>query len=405
MPIPNAPLRMLLLPIPDSPADRLPTAGALVTGGAGHILVVDDIEPNRILLQDVLEPRGYDVQLCASGIEALEVIRRGQPDLVLLDVNMPGTDGLEVCRRLRANPETASLPIILVTAMTRREERLEGIAAGANDYLTKPIDRPELLLRVRNALQLRALHRQVANQYAQLQRAETLRDSLVHMLVHDLRSPLTGMTLYLHMIRETLANFPDDQLISDLDELQGNVGLLTDMVANVLDVSRAEGSAMPLEADWVDLRETAEQALGTVGPTERQRVELVLPREPVRVRADAEIIRRVIANLVGNALKFSPAERRVRLLLDERPNGPEVRVLDSGPGIPDDARARIFEKFHRIGGDTQTAGRSTGLGLTFCKMAIEAHGGRIGVESQVCEGSAFWFTLPRSTEGASDLVF
>ncbi|MEO8453120.1 MAG: response regulator, partial [Gemmatimonadota bacterium] len=194
----------------------------------GRILVVDDHEPNRQLLADILEMQDHVVITATSGAEALASVAERQPDLILLDVNMPDIDGLEVCRRLRADLETASLPIILVTSLTHREHRLDGIAAGANDYLTKPIDRPDLLLRVRNALHMGQLHRRLATQYEDLQRLETLRDTLVHMLVHDLRSPLHGVMLYLEVIRQRLREVGLADVLEDVEEVSTSVGTLAD---------------------------------------------------------------------------------------------------------------------------------------------------------------------------------
>lgn len=370
-----------------------PIPRADATGGT--ILVVDDHEPNRVLLADILEMQGYAVLAASSGEEALERIRSNHPDLILLDVNMPGVDGLEVCRRLRADPATTSLPIILVTSLTHREHRLEGIAAGANDYLTKPIDRTDLLLRVRNALHLRKLHRELTVQYDRLRRLEELRDSLVHMVVHDLRSPLTGITGFLDLIRLDLGPSSPPTLRSDLDNMSRSVRHMTDMVNTLLDVSRLESEAMPLNLRQLDLGSLASEAvqdLSAVG--QKIEVRFQPPASPVVVRADADLIRRVVGNLVANAIKFTPTGGMVRIEVDRRDQDGIIRVTDTGPGIPAEHHAMIFEKFGQAGAPRQQPMRSSGLGLTFCKLAVEAHHGRIGVESEVGRGSTFWLALP-----------
>jgi two-component system sensor histidine kinase/response regulator len=363
---------------------------------SGRILVVDDHEANRILLQDILELDGHTAILASSGSEALHAATDPELDLVLLDVNMPGMDGLEVCRRLRAGPATASLPIILVTALAERTHRLDGIAAGANDYLTKPIDRPDLLLRVRNALRLRGLHREVATQYRKLQELERMRDNLVHMLVHDLRTPLTGISVYLQMSQERVTELADPRLIADLEEMSRAVSQLTDMISDVLDVSRLEADAMPLRRAAIDLRQIAAEAIASLGVSRHAAVEFRPPEEAVVALADPDVIRRVIANLVGNAVKFTPRDGEARVQVVSASSGPEVRVQDDGPGIPVEFHAQIFEKFGQAGGNGGRQVRSSGLGLTFCKLAVEAHGGWIGVESEVGKGSTFRFTLPAS---------
>ncbi len=361
---------------------------------AGRILVVDDNEANRLLLQEFLELEGHHVLLASNGAEALECAAKHLPDLMLLDVNMPRMDGLEVCRRVRADPVSRALPIILVTALAERSHRLQGIAAGANDYLTKPIDRADLLLRVGNALGLRRLHQEVADQYRQLQELERMRDSLVHMLVHDLRSPLTGISGYLELSTDRVRDLGSPELLADFEDMGQSVRMLTDMVSNVLDVSRFEADAMPLNRVEVDLRTLAAEAIATLGRSRHATVHFTPPPEAVPAMADADVIRRVIANLVGNAIKFTPTGGAVVVEVGPGSSGPKVRVTDTGPGIPVEHHHRIFEKFGQVAGAEGPKIAASGLGLTFCKMAVEAHGGKIGVESEVGKGSTFWVFLP-----------
>jgi two-component system sensor histidine kinase/response regulator len=361
---------------------------------AGRVLVVDDNEANRLLLQELLELEGHQVLLASNGAEALECAAKQLPDLMLLDVNMPRMDGLEVCRRVRADPASRALPIILVTALAERAHRLQGIAAGANDYVTKPIDRADLLLRVGNALGLRRLHQEVADQYRQLQELERMRDSLVHMLVHDLRSPLTGISGYLELARQELAELDRPRLLADVEEVCRGVNALADMVSNVLDVSRSETGTMPLRRGSADLGQIAAEAIASLGRPAYATVELSAPLAPVFAEVDPDVMRRVIANLVGNAVKFTPRGGAVRVEVCLGDKGPEIRVTDAGPGIPAEYHEKIFEKFGQAQLGKTSPGRSSGLGLTFCKMAAEAHGGGIGLKSEEGKGSTFWLSLP-----------
>jgi signal transduction histidine kinase len=367
----------------------------------GRILVVDDHEPNRLLLREILEQQGHTVTEAEGGYEALDAVASQEFDLLLLDVNMPGVNGVEVCRRLRADPHTASLPIILVTSLTHREHRLEGIAAGASDYLSKPIDRHELLLRVRNSLQMHKLHLELAAQYRDLRRLETLRDSLVHMLVHDLRSPLTAIMGFLELMRTEIDPATQTVLLSDLNEVMESVGVLSDMVTTVLDVSRFESQAMPLTRTTLDLGEVAGSAISSLGGRSRPVIRFDRPAAPVRAVGDLDVIRRVMMNLMANAVKFSP--RGAPVLVHLMPSDDEIRfeVVDSGPGIAPEHHEKIFEKFGQVESAEGRAVRSSGLGLTFCKMAIEAHGGRIGLHSTVGAGSTFWFVLPAEHQPAA----
>ena len=368
---------------------------------AGKVLVVDDQEPNRLLLTEILGFSGHQTVEATTGPEAIAKVAECEPDLVLLDVHMPGMDGFEVCRRLRGNPATASLPIILVTSLDHREHRLIGIAAGANDYLTKPIDRTDLILRVRNALYMHRLHQEVAEQYRTLRKLEEQRDNLVHMIAHDLRTPLTGITAYLELAENKLAKLGRQDVLHDLKEARESAWLLTEMVSDMLDVSRLEAGAMPLRREAVDLRTVVRDAIaGVRWAAAGVEIDFPEPAEGVSAFADPTVIRRVTANLVGNAAKYTPKQERVRVELCSRNAGPVVRVIDRGPGIPPEYHDQIFEKFGQVEEGVRVPGRSTGLGLTFCRLAIEAHGGRIGLESAVGAGSTFWFELPTSNSEA-----
>ena len=361
----------------------------------GRVLIVDDQEANRLLLRDLLESQGHVVAEAVDGVEALQRVADAAPDVVLLDVGMPGIDGFEVCRRLKADPATAAIPVLLVTALSQRDQRLLGIGAGANDYITKPIDKSDLGLRVRNAIRMRQLYMEIEEQYRRLEKLELLRDSLVHMIVHDLRSPLAAIRAYLDLMKMDGEGKLGPEMTESIDEARKVAVDMTEMVSDLLDVSRLEAGKMPLELSPFDLGALATEVAAAIGrTTHRVAVRVEASAEHARVNGDASVIRRVINNLVGNAVKFSPASSQVVLLVQG--NGAEARVSvsDLGPGIPPEYHEKIFEKFGQVEAARQGTKHSSGLGLTFCKFAVEAHGGRIGLESAVGRGSTFWFELP-----------
>jgi signal transduction histidine kinase len=360
----------------------------------GRILVVDDQDANRLLMRDLLESQGHEVLEATDGTEALRRVGEAMPDVVLLDIGMPGMDGFEVCRRLKADPVTASIPVLLVTAMTQRDQRLLGIGAGANDYITKPVDRSDLSLRVGNAIRMRHLYLEVEAQYRQLEKLELLRDSLVHMIVHDLRSPLAGIRAYLDLVKMDGAGKLDLELTQSIDAARKVAVEMTDMVSDLLDVSRLEVGKMPLELAPADMGGLVVEAVAAAGASPRVRIRVEPPADKLRVVCDAGVIRRVLTNLVGNAVKFTPSSGQIAV--SARGNGSEVKVevVDTGPGIPPEYHQKVFEKYGQVEAARHGAKHSTGLGLTFCKLAVEAHGGQVGLESAVGTGSTFWIALP-----------
>jgi signal transduction histidine kinase len=361
----------------------------------GRVLIVDDQEANRLLLRDLLESQGHEVAEAVDGLDALQRVADAAPDVVLLDVGMPGIDGFEVCRRLKAAPATASIPVLLVTALSQRDQRLLGIGAGANDYITKPIDKSDLGLRVRNAIRMRQLYMEIEGQYRRLEKLELLRDSLVHMIVHDLRSPLAAIRAYLDLMKMDGEGKLGPELTESIDEARKVAVDMTEMVSDLLDVSRLEAGRMPLELSQIDLGALATEVAAAIGgATNRVAVRVEASADHARVNGDASVIRRVINNLVGNAVKLSPASSQVVLLVQGNGTEARVSVSDRGPGIPPEYHEKIFEKFGQVEAARQGTKHSSGLGLTFCKFAVEAHGGRIGLESAVGRGSTFWFVLP-----------
>jgi signal transduction histidine kinase len=357
------------------------------------VLVVDDEPKNVELLTDLLELRNYTVCSATDGEHALALARDRLPDVILLDVMMPRLSGLEVCRTLKSEQKTAMIPVLLVTALNARQDRIAGIEAGANDFITKPIDSGDLILRVRNAATAKRLHDRIASQLRQLQELEVARDTLTHMIVHDLRSPLTGLQGYLDLL--TMVANGNSEVVEYAGEAQVIVSRLTEMISQVLDVSRLESGHMPLVLKETDLKALVPTALAALGPAPAGvQVKYEMPESPVVVVCDPDLISRVLVNLVGNAYKFtSKGEVRVGLVAED--DRVRVTVTDNGPGIAAELRGVIFEKFRQAPLGQATRGRSSGLGLTFCKLAMEAHQGRIGVEGAEHGGARFWVELFR----------
>ena len=362
-----------------------------------NILAVDDTPANLNLLCGILKERGYRVRPVPSGPLALQAAAADPPDLVLLDIAMPKMDGFEVCTRLKADPRSADVPIIFLTGRAHVSDKLKAFALGGVDYVTKPFQADELQARVATHLELCRQRRELRESHDRLQELQALRDTLMHMIVHDLRSPLTAMNAMLQVLqmdRGSLSAISQESLEVCLTSAKR---MLT-MVSSVLDVSKLEAAAMTLELATCDLTQLTRGVVGELrGLASEHRVVIEPAARALPILADAALIERVVQNLLTNALRFTPRGGTIRIDLEDAAQHVRFVVQDCGPGVPEDIRERIFSKFGAAELYASRRRDSTGLGLPFCRLAVEAHGGTIGVESGPNGvGSRFWFTLPKS---------
>lgn len=379
----------------DAPEE--PRIEPVEAGFRAHLLLVDDLDENLQMGSLLLRSSGYVVDIARNGKEALAECAAKRPDLILLDVMMPTMDGYECCQRLKADPDLRDIPVIFLTAIAETEEVVKGLELGAVDHVGKPFNAAELLARVSTHLRLRQLQTTVEDNYRRLSELEALRDNLVHMIIHDLRTPLSVVQGNIDLV-EMLGGRGDkfDDLAGPLRDAKQATVEVIHMVSNLLDISRLEEGRMPLNLATVDMSEMLDRCGRKMRVKARQSdIDLKVEADPAEISCDSELIERVLVNLVANAIKFSFPDTSVRLSADATPESLTVRIDDSGPGVPKAYQAKVFEKFGQVEAYENRKKFSTGLGLTFCKLAVEAHGGRIGVESDGESGSRFWFTLPK----------
>jgi two-component system, sensor histidine kinase and response regulator len=355
---------------------------------AASILIVDD-EPNNFeVIEILLFQQGYDLNYATSGAEAIAQLQVKAPDVILLDVMMPDVDGLEVCQQIKANSDWQHIPIVMVTALQSREDLARCLGAGANDFVSKPVNGLELRARVESMVRIKQQYDALKQLLLYREESLQLREEMADMVIHDLRNPLSSILLGCYILQAS--ELPDRQHQKVL-QIEKAGRQLSDLIDSLLIMAKLEGGKVALNLVEVDLytlgSETIEdfQTIAT-----QQRVELLgkLPDAGTAVYLDAPMLRRVLDNLISNALKFSPAGSQVVLEID-CPSKSQVRiqVKDQGRGVSEELRQSIFEKYE-IGESCQGIVQ-IGLGLTFCKMVVEAHGGRIFVEPQEPKGSIF----------------
>lgn len=361
---------------------------------SASVLVVDDTIENLHLLASMLASHGYEVRPATSGRQALQAALSAPPEVILLDVGMPEMDGHEVCRRLKQHAALKDIPVVFLTALSDMSDKLKAFEAGGADYITKPFQVDEVLARVNVHVALRQSHLRLAQSHQRLQSLERLREDLVQMLVHDMRSPLAALTMLLESVRAEVAAALGHKLADELTLAAQAASRVTRIANDVLDVSRMEEGKLPLDRRSHDVAQICRDVATRVAALESSHAIEVERVDPLPVLCDRSLVERVVENLVGNAIKHSFDGAHVKVSAQDHGSRARVCVRDDGPGVPAEARVRIFEKFGTLHARREGAFHSTGLGLAFCKLAVEAHGGVIGVDPATPRGSVFWFELP-----------
>ncbi len=363
-----------------------------------RILAVDDTPDNLILLQTILEVEGYEVELVSDGANALKGITQAPPDLILLDVMMPGMDGYEVTRRIRNNPDIPYIPILLVTAF-KEASVVEGLDAGADDFICKPFDQDELMARVRSLLRLK-------HSIDEQQKMARQREDFVSRMTHDLRTPLVAADRMLNLFEQELfCKISPEMKQAIAAMIRSNQNLLV-MVNNLLEVYRFEAGKKTLQFESCNLREIVEEVVQELSPlaSEKGLSVNIDTTDLDKTAATAGVImgdrlelRRVVSNLIGNAIKFTDAGS-VKIRISEMSTTKDkksvtIAVQDTGYGINPEDQAILFERFRQ--GKNKRSG--SGLGLHLSSRIVESHGGRIEVSSELGKGSVFTVLLPKQS--------
>ncbi len=384
--LPSALTRAIVHPVPKSKQNR--------------VLVVDDNADNRLLVVETLAPEGMEVVEADSGAAAIGLFSARPFDVVLLDVRMPGLDGFATLERLRDLPGGTDVPVVFLTALRDVETFDRARAAGAVDFLNKPVRPTELLARVETLLRVRRLSVEVRGQLAEirrqrddLMRVQLQKERLAAFIVHDLKNPLAAMRLHATVIGRT-PELPVSAKESAV-AIREQCDRLGQLVMNLLDLSKADEGLLVARRSDVDLPALAVEVLAELGvQADARRVALKVEiAEGLHLDADRDLLRRILENLVDNALRHTPAGGAVRIEAERGADATRLRVRDTGPGIPAGLADRIFDPFVQVDGGIGATRSGRGLGLAFCRAAALAHGGAIAVEPSA-SGACFVLTLP-----------
>ncbi len=357
------------------------------------LLIVDDKPQNLRLISDFLAEQGFELMLTRSGAQALEKIELAMPDLVLLDVTMPRMDGFEVCRRLKNNARTASLPVIFMTALDDTAHKVEGFRLGAVDYITKPIQREELLARIQHHLQLHSLQKELISKSADLAQKNAELEAYAHTIAHSLKTPLAAASRFL----EILHKFKSDDLSAEqrhlVQQACGALAMTGDAVDALLLLSTVAQQSVELHP--LQMEPLVAQVLSQLADLQvRTRASLTLPKAWPPAMGYAPWVGEVWLNLLSNALKYGGSPPSIELggTLD----GSHVRfwVRDNGQTLSEQERKRVFIPFTRLHQD-RAAGH--GLGLATVQRIVSKLGGSVGVSAGSHGGNEFFFALPAAS--------
>lgn len=378
--------------------ERRASAVAVPDGRAGatsaRVLLADDNTDMREYIARLLRQRGDEVEAVADGLEALAAARTRPPDLVLSDVMMPGLDGFALLRELRADPATRAVPVILLSARAGEEARVEGLDAGADDYLVKPFAARELLARVGGALALARLRSEIGRErerlIAQLERSNQELDQFAYVASHDLKAPLRAIANLSQWLEEDLGDRMTDEERAQMALLRGRVSRLEGLIDGILSYSRA-GRVRDKDVA-VDTSALLAEVVELLAPAKPAEV-VVAPGLPV-VTAERVPLQQVFLNLVSNALKYAGRpDARVEVRARDAGAHWEFAVADNGPGIDPAYHHRIWGIFQTLEARDRVEG--TGIGLSVVQKIVETRGGRAWVDSAEGRGATFFFTWPK----------
>lgn len=367
------------------------------------ILMVDDVLQNLQLLGKILDNNGYRVAAVSQGEHVLNTARKHWPDLILLDIMMPGKSGYEVCEELKADEELADIPVIFLTARSEEEDIIKGFNFGGSDYVTKPFNSGELLARIQTHISLKEARDRIAAQQQELQQLLHTRDRLYSIIAHDLRGALAGINGITDILQQEIEEKEQGKELKEYIRLisdSANTG--NQILENLLSWTRLQTDELQVDPQEFTLSEVIDESVSLYrSRANNKNVEIAVEStEPGMITADKQMISTVIRNLVSNAIKFSESGDRVSISLTDEDKQVKIRVQDQGTGMKNSVLKKLFNPEDRPKTTGTAKEQGTGLGLMLCKEYIEAHEGDIHAESTPGEGSVFHLSLPREQRGA-----
>lgn len=371
-----------------------------------RLLIVEDNQENIDLLVYFLRPQQYEILTAPDGIQALRLAEEKLPDLVLLDIMLPGIDGFQVCERLKKNPKTMFIPVIMITALKELKDKIRSLEVGADDFITKPFENVELLARVKSLLRMSRYHRELIQKKKELEeinnslvRMDSFKEELINLIVHDMKNPLFVIQGNLQMMSMGLDNKAAEYLSKYTKRIERSSQQLLRMVVNLLDISRMQEGTMKLKKDVLDFNKIVVECINRIkdySENDSKDIRMRLDDSIPNMLIDHSVMDRVVENIVSFSVNNTPDEGTVIITTQNMEHALRFSIQDNGTPIPEKFHDKLFEKFSQTELKKNGLRVSRGLGLIFCKMAIEAHNGSLQLEKNNTEGNLFRIELPYS---------
>jgi two-component system, sensor histidine kinase and response regulator len=361
------------------------------------VMVVDDNANNLQLLGAALKNNYYNPILVQSGLNALAIAEQSEPDIILLDVMMPGINGFELCEILKKSVKAKEIPVIYITAKTSQDDILHGFSTGAVDYVFKPINIQELIARVKIHVELKKSRDIIKSQNTELSRLNTSKDKLFSIIAHDLRNPFSGIMNFANLFADDYHQYGDEERKEMVKAISKTASQGYRLLENLLDWSRSSSGFMGFNKKEISIKKIIDECIDFMEPFAAQKkihISADYGNAQQLIMADKEMIATVLRNLVSNAIKFTPQGGTVSVNASLLGDEIVIGVADTGKGIPEADKELIMDFGERHSTSGTEGEQGTGLGLLIVQEFISKHEGRFWFSSAEGKGSVFSFSLP-----------
>jgi len=364
-----------------------------------RILIVEDKQDNIDLISYFLKPQNYVLDVAMDGEKAIEKITKNPPDLILLDIMLPKMSGFEVCEKIKKDPKTRFIPVIMITALKELKDKIHSLEVGADDFITKPFENVELLTRVKSLLRIKNYHDQLEQKNKELLRMDQFKEELSHLIVHDMKNPIFVIQGNLQMMGMGLDEASTSVLKKYVDRIERSTQHLLRMVLNLVDISKIESGKMKLNKELVKVNSIIEKCVQKIWDypeNASKKVTLSLGENVPFISVDSSVFERVLDNLISFSVANISTEGKVEIKTSFDNNELICEIKDDGIQIPPKFQHAVFEKFSQVEIKNEGYRVGRGLGFTYSKLAVEAHQGKLFLDNAIEAGNRFIVQLPKA---------